>query len=59
LVVTEGRAPVLRIECQRGDAPPAPGLRYLKARFPRCEAWQASAGLARRPGVGQNGTGFF
>ena len=42
-VVTEGRAPVLRVECQWGDAPPAPGLRYLKARFPRCEAWQVSA----------------
>jgi len=33
-VVTEGRAPVPRVECQWGDAPPAPGLRYLKARFP-------------------------
>ena len=39
-VVTEGRAPVLMVECKRGDAPPAPGLRCLKARFARCEAWR-------------------
>ena len=46
-VVTAGRAPVLRVECKRGDAPPAPGLRYLKARFPRREAWQVSAAGAK------------
>jgi predicted AAA+ superfamily ATPase len=42
-VLTEGRKPVLMVECKWGDAPLAPGLRYLKARFPRCEAWQVSA----------------
>jgi hypothetical protein len=46
-VVTEGRAPVLMVECKWGDAPPVPGLRYLKARFPRCEAWQVSAAGAK------------
>lgn len=42
-VVTENRKPVLMIECKWSDAPPAPALRYLKARFPACEAWQLSA----------------
>lgn len=39
-VVTEDRAPALMVVCKWGDAPPAAGLRYLKARFPRCEPWQ-------------------
>ena len=42
-VVTAGRKPVLMIECKWSDAPPASALRYLKARFPACEAWQLSA----------------
>ena len=41
-VVVEDRKPVRMIECKWSDAPVAPGLRYLKARFPRCEAWQIS-----------------
>ena len=41
-VVVEDRKPVQMIECKWSDAPVAPGLRYLKARFPRCEAWQIS-----------------
>src|SRR6266702_3807117 len=42
-VVVERRNPVLMVECKWGDAPVAPGLRYLKERFARCEAWQVSA----------------
>jgi len=43
LVVVERRAPVLLVECKWSDAEPDRGLRYLKARFPDCEAWQVSA----------------
>ena len=39
-VVVEGRTPVLMVECKLDDAPVDPGLRYLKARFPGCDAWQ-------------------
>jgi predicted AAA+ superfamily ATPase len=42
-VVTEGRTPRLLIECKWADAPLDKNLRYLKARFPRAEAWQLSA----------------
>jgi len=37
-VVVEGLAPVLMVECKLDDAPVDPGLRYLKARFPACDA---------------------
>lgn len=42
-VVTEGASPIAFIECKLGDDPVAPGLRYLKARFPGVAAWQVSA----------------
>jgi predicted AAA+ superfamily ATPase len=42
-VVTERRKPLLLVECKWADAAPDRGLRYLLARFPRCEAWQVSA----------------
>jgi predicted AAA+ superfamily ATPase len=42
-VVTAGREPRLLVECKWEDADPDRGLRYLKARFPRAEAWQLSA----------------
>jgi hypothetical protein len=42
-VVVEGRTPRLLIECKWADAAPDRGLRYLKAKFPRAEAWQISA----------------
>ena len=42
-VVTAGREPRLLVECKWDDAEPDRGLRYLKARFPRAEAWQLSA----------------
>ena len=42
-VVVEGRTPVLMVECKLDDAPVDPGLRYLKARFPGCDAWQIHA----------------
>jgi predicted AAA+ superfamily ATPase len=42
-VVVERRRPVLMVECKTGDADVDRGVRYLKARFPSCEAWQISA----------------
>ncbi|MGE0447376.1 MAG: ATP-binding protein [Vicinamibacterales bacterium] len=42
-VIVEGRTPQLMIECKWADAEVDRGLKYLKARFPKCEAWQVSA----------------
>lgn len=42
-----GRGPRLFVECKWGDADVDRGLRYLKARFPQCEAWQLSAAGAK------------
>ena len=42
-VVCEGRKPTHLIECKLGDDAIARGLYYLKARFPKAEAWQLSA----------------
>jgi hypothetical protein len=42
-VVVEGRQPLLIVECKWADADVDRGLRYLKARFPKADAWQLSA----------------
>ena len=42
LVVDRGR-PTLCVECKWSDAPVDKSLRYFKARFPDCDAWQISA----------------
>ncbi len=42
-VVVEGRTPVLVVEAKWADAAVDRSLRYLKARFPDCDAWQVSA----------------
>lgn len=42
-VVTDGRTPVLFVEAKWSDSGVDRGLRYLKARFPACDAWQVSA----------------
>lgn len=42
-VVVDGRSPKLFVECKWGDAEVGRGLRYLKIRFPGCQAWQISA----------------
>jgi hypothetical protein len=42
-VVVERRRPVLFVEAKWGDTEVERSLRYLKARFPGCEAWQVSA----------------
>lgn len=42
-VVVERRTPRLLVEAKWSDAEVDRGLRYLKARFPGCDAWQISA----------------
>lgn len=42
-VIVEGRAPQLMVECKWADTEVDRSLKYLKARFPKCEAWQVSA----------------
>lgn len=42
-VVTERRKPLWLVECKWADAEVDRGLKYLKARFPECQAWQISA----------------
>jgi uncharacterized protein len=42
-VVVERHGPTHLVECKWSDAPIDRGVRYLKARFPSCEAWQISA----------------
>ncbi|MEE8410582.1 MAG: DUF4143 domain-containing protein [Myxococcota bacterium] len=52
-VITEGRSPILVVECKLGDEPVGPALRYFRARFPDAEAWQVS--LRGRRDVVSNG----
>jgi uncharacterized protein len=42
-VVVDRRTPVLFVECKWADETVAPALKYLKARWPACDAWQVSA----------------
>jgi hypothetical protein len=42
-VVVDGRKPVLMVECKLDDVAVDPGLRYLRAKFLECEAWQVHA----------------
>lgn len=42
-VIVEGLAPQLMVECKWADTEVDRSLKYLKARFPKCDAWQISA----------------
>lgn len=42
-VVTEGREPLLCVECKWADAAVDRSLRYFKQKFPDCAAWQLAA----------------
>lgn len=42
-VVVERRRPILLVECKWSDTEVDRSLRYLKQRFPGCDAWQLSA----------------
>ncbi|MCB1057371.1 MAG: ATP-binding protein [Acidobacteria bacterium] len=41
-VVTDGREPLLLVECKLSDAPVDKSLRYLKRHYPQADAWQIS-----------------
>jgi uncharacterized protein len=53
-VVTERRKPLLAVESKWADAEIDRSLRYFKARFPDCEAWQISA-VGRKDYVSSEG----
>ncbi len=42
-ILTEKSRPISAVECKWSDGPADRSLRYWKARFPRCDAWQISA----------------
>jgi hypothetical protein len=42
-VVTDRRKPILIVEAKLDDVALDPALRYLKAKFPECQAWQIHA----------------
>jgi predicted AAA+ superfamily ATPase len=42
-VVVKGKTPIQFLECKWSDGDVSPALRYMKQRFPSCEAWQISA----------------
>ena len=42
-VLVDRNKPTMFIECKWDDMPTSPALKYLKTRFPACEAWQISA----------------
>ncbi|MBI5447757.1 MAG: ATP-binding protein [Gammaproteobacteria bacterium] len=42
-VVAKDKKPILFVECKWEDDAISPALKYMKMRFPDCEAWQISA----------------
>ncbi|MBI2066722.1 MAG: ATP-binding protein [Deltaproteobacteria bacterium] len=42
-VIVEGKKPILAIECKWSDSDISGGLKYFRAKFPQCEAWQITA----------------
>ena len=42
-IVTENKKPIWAVECKFSDTEIDGSLKYFKARFPSCEAWQISA----------------
>lgn len=53
-VIIVKKKPVQLIECKWNDAPISPGLKYLKLRFPACEAFQISA-IGQKDYIGELG----
>jgi predicted AAA+ superfamily ATPase len=41
-IVTERKKPILAVEAKTSDEAPSKHLRYFKAKFPKCDAWQVS-----------------
>jgi hypothetical protein len=46
-VITERRVPIRLIECKTSARDVDPSLRYLKARFPKADAWQLALDTAK------------
>ncbi|MBS0358397.1 MAG: DUF4143 domain-containing protein, partial [Proteobacteria bacterium] len=42
-VIVSKKKPIIAIECKWSDTEISPALKYFKARFPDCAAWQISA----------------
>lgn len=53
-VIVNHNKPIQFIECKWNDAPISPALKYLKHRFPNCEAWQISA-IGKKNYIGELG----
>lgn len=53
-VIVSRKKPMLFIECKWNDAAISPALKYLKLRFPECDAWQISA-VGKKDYIGELG----
>lgn len=53
-VIVSGKKPLRLIECKWNDGPISSSLKYMKERFPHCEAWQISA-IGKKNYVGELG----
>jgi predicted AAA+ superfamily ATPase len=53
-VVVKDQKPCLFVECKWADANISPALKYMKARFPECAAWQIAA-VGKRDFIGELG----
>lgn len=53
-IIVHGKKPITLIECKWNDAPISPSLKYMKERFPNCDAWQISA-IGKKDYVGDLG----
>ncbi len=53
-VVTLDKKPLLFVECKWNDDTLSPALKYLKTRFPDCNAWQISA-IGKKDYIGELG----
>ena len=42
-ILMRGKKPIQAVECKWSDTEVSPAVRYFKARFPECDAWQISA----------------
>lgn len=53
-VLVLNKKPIQFIECKWNDAPLSLALKYMKQRFPHCEAWQISA-IGKKDYIGELG----
>ena len=53
-VIVSRKKPIMFVECKWNDAPLSPALKYMRERFPTCEAWQISA-VGKKDFIGELG----